>query len=688
MIITRITISSGKNFKRNNVRISNNLPHFLLAPEFLEKTGFLNLLIRIGAYFMDPACKFLLTASKYCDGFLKRRFGYGELEHEVIRLKEHLMTTRDGAKLATDVYLPKEVFEKRAKVPTILVRLPYWKSLWAVVGYLFAARGYVTILQDLRGCGNSVDYGTFSFTMCIRPDGLDALKWISKRFWYNGKIGMWGASFLGLTQLSISWDNEGLLTCINPVVCAHTSMMYHSGGLNVRDWELSAWILFGLISQKTLNLKGLTNKGESGFRDFVDLIENPLKSIYNDPIINEKYAITLKDLSKITTIAQGRKILNATFGTDLNETKKDEKKQLNVLMRKGFVNRTMDMRYQYLPYMFGFDPEKLDTVSYWVDSWYDTYNEFNMREIELIQEKNPVFCKKKLIYVVGPGGHAGMDLLQTNRFPPKIREFLELMEHYAPFWFFDFVLKKNGSDLSKYPRVWLYIQNKKIWRYFDKWPPKSRELTLYLRSNGDAKTRYGDGVLSNAKPSNEIADEYDFNPADPVPMRGGNSVLFQSGQVDQKDIECRDDVLVYTSDKLKEGIEIIGWVKITFYASSSAKDTDFMIKLVDVNKRGKALNIIDSGIRARYREGLDNPKLLDPNKVYKYEIPIGPTAIFIPKNHKIRVQITSSNFPRYGINSNLAGEKEGYATAHQKIYHDSERPSCLILPVFTAKTKK
>ncbi len=676
-------VESGKYFKRSDVHIFNNLPHFLLKPEFLERTGVLELMIRIGVRFMDPACKILLTTSKHSGGVIKRRFGYEQPVQEVVRLKEHLVTMRDGAKLATDVYLPKGVFEKRSKAPTILVRLPYWKKLWAVMGYLFSARGYVTILQDLRGCGDSHDYGTFSFTYCIRPDGLDTLKWISKRFWYNGNIGMWGASFLGLTQLAISWDNEGLLTCMNPAVCAHTSMMYHTGGLNVRDWELSAWILFGLIAQKSLSLKGLVNEGESGFRDFIELIENPLKNIYNDPINNDKYMIKLKDLSTMN-ISQARKILNDSFGTDMNETKKDEKKQLNVLMRKGFVDRIMDIRYKYLPYMFGFEPEKLDTISYWVDSWYDPYNEFNMREIEMIQEKNPMFCKKNLIFVIGPGGHTGMDLLQSKPFP-KIRELLELMPHYAPFWFFDFILKNGGKDLSRYPRLWLYIQNKGIWRYFDKWPPKSRELKFYLHSKGSANTRYGDGILSKNNPETEKVDEFDFNPVDPVPMRGGNTVLFESGPIDQKDIECRDDVLVYTTDKLKEGIEIIGWVKIVFYASSSAKDTDFMIKLVEVNKRGKALNIIDSGIRTRYREGLDNPKLLEPNKIYKYEVPIGPTAIFIPKSHKIRVQITSSNFPRYGINSNLAGEKEGYTVAHQKIFHDSEHLSCLILPVYTLK---
>jgi len=675
-------------FKNSDVRFFNNLPHALLNAKLWEKMGILSWILRFLVHFMDYFCICLLKVFRYSEGSFLSRLGYGRVEHEVIRLKEHLVTMKDGAKLATDIYLPKGVFQERAKAPTVLVGLPYWKNLWALFGYLFSAKGYVTILQDIRGCGASFNYGTFAFTYTIRSDGLDTLHWIKKRFWYNGKIGTWGASFLGLTQLAISWDNDGLLSCMNPAVCSFTNMMYHSGGLNVRDWEISAWILFGLITQEMLDIKGLSREGASGYRDFLEIVENPLKNLFNDPIDNKNYLSSLKKFSEITDIQEAIKHLNENYEVNLNATEKNENHKLNVLTRKVFVDRLLDLRYKHLPYTFGFDPKKVDTPSYWVDSWYDPYNEFNMREIELLQEKNPEFCQKKLILVIGPGGHAGMDLLQTN-FPPtslpKIREFLEILPHYAPFWFFDYVLKSNKSDLSKYPTVWLYIQNKQKWRYFKTWPPPTHEMHLYLHSSGHANTRFGNGSLSESKSEDSTFDEYDFNPRDPVPMRGGNTVLFQSGQVCQADVECRKDILVYTSDKLKEGLEIIGWVKIIFYASSSVKDTDFMVKLVDVDKRGKALNVVDGGIRARYREGLENPKLLEPNTIYEYAVTVGPTAIYFPKGHRIRVQMTSSNFPRYGINSNLAGEKEGYITAHQKIYHDPDHPSHLILPVFISE---
>jgi len=163
--------------------------------------------------------------------------------------------------------------------------------------------------------------------------------------------------------------------------------------------------------------------------------------------------------------------------------------------------------------------------------------------------------------------------------------------------------------------------------------------------------------------------------------------MLKSGFLDQSKIEKRPDVLVYTSEKLQEGLELIGEVKAVLYAASSAKDTDFTVKLVDVHNTRKATLIIDSAIRTRFRDGLKNPTLIEPNKIYQYEILIGSIAIYIPKNHQLRLEISSSNFPRFDVNSNLAGEKgeKAYSIAHQKIFHDSQNPSSIIFPVFKGK---
>jgi putative CocE/NonD family hydrolase len=208
-----------------------------------------------------------------------------------------------------------------------------------------------------------------------------------------------------------------------------------------------------------------------------------------------------------------------------------------------------------------------------------------------------------------------------------------------------------------------------------------------LHSNGKSNSLYGDGVLSKNEPKEEPPDKYHFDPTNPVITKGGRNLFLLSGPQDQTNIEKRDDVLIYTSKTLEKGIEIIGEVKMILFASTTVQDTDFMVKLVDVYPNGKtSINVIDSGVRTRFLNGdLNEPKLIKPNKIYKYEFAIGSIGIYFPKNHKIRLEITSSNFPRFDVNSNLAGEQNenGYKVATQTIYHDKTNQSYIILPVFS-----
>jgi putative CocE/NonD family hydrolase len=233
------------------------------------------------------------------------------------------------------------------------------------------------------------------------------------------------------------------------------------------------------------------------------------------------------------------------------------------------------------------------------------------------------------------------------------------------------------------------VLNSKKWRNLYSWPPPSEDHKLYIHSKGKANTRFGDGTLSTSEPGEENADSYDFDPSNPAPMYGGRNLFLLSGAQNQSKIEKRSDILVYTTPKLKQGMELIGEFKLVLYASSSAKDTDFMVKLVDVFPSGrKAVNIIDSGVRARFRDGdMNNPSYIEPGKIYKYEIYVGSTAIYFPKNHRIRVEISSSHFPRFNVNSNLGDDKSGkkYIIANQTIYHDKEHPTHLILPKYKSK---
>ena len=612
-----------------------------------------------------------------------RLFGIGAFETKAVRLKEYLLPMHDGVTCPTDVYLPVEVFKKKSKAPTILVRLPYWKNMLSILGYLFASKGYVTVLQDIRGCASAIPYGTMDFTYFVRPDGLTTLKWISERFWYNGKLGMWGLSFLGVTQLGVSWDNGGLVTCLSPAQCAFTSILYHPGGLTpLGDLVSILKLILGITQNVNPALTSML-KGAEGISD--DLYFNPLLTLYNDPIDNSRALMNLADLSKITDSNELIKTLNETYDLNLNFNEKDNG-SFTKFIKEVVLTRRLNINYEYLPYAFGFEEARINTPMLMIAAWNDLFLEQILRDVKIIQEKTPEYFQKNFKLVIGPGTHAGMDMLFSGMPPnlPNGKKLMQLYQQFAPFWWYDHWLKKDGHDLSKVPPIRLYVMNKGLWRNFSQWPPKVPEMTLYLRSAGKANSRSGDGALSDKTPQGEPPDEYNFDPSNPVVTKGGRFLMLKSGFLDQSKLEERPDVLVYTSEKLQEGLELIGEVKAVLYAASSAKDTDFTVKLVDVHNTRKATLIVDSAIRTRFRDGSRNPTLIEPNKIYKYEILVGSIAIYIPKSHQLRLEVSSSNFPRFDVNSNLAGEKgpKAYSIAQQQIFHDADHPSHLILPVF------
>jgi len=598
------------------------------------------------------------------------------------RLKEVLIELEDGAKLATDIYLPKEIYNKRGKEATILVRLPYWKNQLSILGYFLASKGYVVVIQDIRGSGQSIEYGTNSLYMYERQDGLETLRWITKRFWYNGKIGMWGLSYLGITQLAVSWNNENLLTCLSPIHSSYSNVFWHPGGLYPVGLSGALYlIMLSTASMKNLKTMDFDQWDKNGF--YRQLFFNPSNSFYNEPLNSRKPK--LSDMASVENPKYLMKMMNSVYKTNVDVSKMDQGSFLK-LIKEMFYERNIFHNYDLSPYAFGLNYE-FETPMLFIGGWYDMFIEHMMRDVKLIQDKAPIFFKDKFKMIIGPWSHINMDKLFIK--PLKyahLKDDITFFQNILPFWWYDICLKEKESDLSKIPPIRAFILNKNIWRAFNKWPPSSTEIKLYLHSNGKSNSLLGDGELSKKKPEEEFPDVYQFDPSDPVTTKGGRNLFLLSGPQDQTNIEKRDDVLVYSTQILEKGLEVIGEIKIILFASTTVKDTDFMVKLVDVypgNK--KAINVIDSGVRTRYLNGdLNDPKLVIPNKIYKYEIVIGTTAIYFPKNHKIRLEISSSNFPRFDVNSNLAGKRNhaNYIIATQMIYHDKDHPSHLILPVF------
>jgi putative CocE/NonD family hydrolase len=257
--------------------------------------------------------------------------------------------------------------------------------------------------------------------------------------------------------------------------------------------------------------------------------------------------------------------------------------------------------------------------------------------------------------------------------------------HDVQLRWFDYWLKGIDTSIFAEPPIRLFVMGTNQWRDEYEWPlARTRYIPYYFRSRGKANSLQGDGALSPEAPSEEPADHYRYDPADPVPTCGGNTLIIPVGVKDQREVEARQDVLVYTSEPMEKPLEVTGPLKVVLYASSSALDTDFTAKLVDVRPDGYAQNIADGILRARYRESLHTPKLLTKGEVYESTIDLWATSHAFLPGHRLRVEISSSNFPRFDRNLNTGGDQATGATfqvAEQAVFHNQRFRSHILLPV-------
>ncbi|MDD9995746.1 MAG: CocE/NonD family hydrolase, partial [Dehalococcoidia bacterium] len=323
-----------------------------------------------------------------------------------------------------------------------------------------------------------------------------------------------------------------------------------------------------------------------------------------------------------------------------------------------------------------------------IGGWYDTFTVGTMNNFVGMRARGGSdLARANQKVIVGPWVHQASEHTHAGDRDFGKDSVLDLnAEHLR--WF-DRWLKGVENGVEDEAPIKLFVMGADEWRDEHEWPlARTRFTPFHLHSGGEANSLRGDGTLSVEAPGDEPADEYDYNPAFPVPSNGGNNCCFPEivawGGYDQDQIEQREDVLVYTSDELEEDLEVTGPVIAKIYASSSAPDTDFTAKLVDVHPDGYALNLCDGIIRARYRDTPERQVLMEPGKVYEFTIDLFPTSNLFRAGHRIRLEISSSNFPRFDRNLNTGG-RFGHETdmrvAHQTVYHDAERPSHVLLPV-------
>lgn len=610
--------------------------------------------------------------------------GKGLVKGTPVKLRDLPIKMKGGATTVADVYFPRRVYTGRLKAPTILIRTPYWKDALAVIADYFTMKGYVVVYHDIRGTGHSTRTSINSFTILEHDDGLRVIDWIKSKFWFNGKIGTWGASYLGMTQNAVADSPD--ITCFNVQVSSPRNLWMLHQGLGINELSVAigriqcdgAWF-YDQPSQPAL-------RAMPYYQYMQHFNHDPAANMYNQAIGVEK--ISMRDFSQLST----RDIvgmLRGVYGVDLLSSTPDPKAYQKFVVGMLFGDK-LDRFHDFMPGTIHFDFRNIKAPNLIIAGWYDMFSLISIKDFCEIQASASEHARKYTKIIIGPWAHG-------EARHPDIKNamhggMLDFLANVINIDWFEYWLKPDHPDreriareLIDMPPIRLFVMGKNEWRWEREWPlARTRYENLYLHSSGKANSKRGDGRAGFDAPAvAEDPDTYIHDPANPVMGIGGNNLNIPKGAFEQSRIENRDDVLVYTSERLETGIEITGPIKCILHAASTAVDTDFMVRLCDVYPNGKSFNISDLGVRARYRDGVLNPpSLIEPGKAYRYEIELWPTSLYVKPGHRLRVVVSSSDFPKYSVHSNLANGKKGeYTVARQTIFHDKDKPSCLVLPV-------
>lgn len=556
---------------------------------------------------------------------------------------------RDGTILRCDMYRP----EGAGPWPTVLARTPYDKQLAdpARPWLRFASAGYAVLVQDCRGCCASE--GEFVPFRDEGADGYDTIEWIAAQPWSTGKIAMHGTSYLGVTQWLAAAASPPHLTTIMPAFTAsdyHDGWIYQSGALML-SFALGWALPFAL---RDLDRRELPEgQREQIAAQLRAAMSSPAQTLGHRPLADIP-VLAVNDL--------------APYYLDWLEHPDDGDywRRWRIADLHGSVT--------------------IPVLSF--SGWYDMFLGGTISNFLGMQANGgSPLARDNQRLVIGSWAH-GKPLYGGNPDPqvdfgPQSSGSAIDVDGIALRWL-DHWLRGIENGVMDEPRVSVFTLGLNQWQHLQGWPSQAARIVDYfLHSAGAANTAAGDGRLSTIAPADEIADTYLYDPRRPVPTVGGRAFM-NDGARDQRRIEERLDVLVYTSEPLTEDVEITGPVAVRLWAASSAVDTDFTAKLVDVWPDGFAMNLADNVIRARYRDSPYEAALLEPGRAYEYRIDLGAISAVLAPGHRIRLEISSSNFPRFDAHPNTGvpcAQAKETAPAVQAVYHEGSRPSRISLPL-------
>lgn len=593
---------------------------------------------------------------------------------DLARVDEMVMVPmRDGVRLSTDVYLPRE---GEGPFPVIFWRTPYNYNTLAGSRLDMARkaveRGYAFVIQNERG--RYYSEGDWEILGYPRTDGYDALTWIAEQPWSNGRVGTLGCSSSAEWQLALAAQDHP----------AHAAMVPMASGAGIGRvgpyMEQGNWYRGGIYQQL-----------------FGTWLYNVQQDDYPRPPAGTDRE-TLMRLANSYDLAADMPEVNWSGQLDhlpLATKLDNEAVQGNDGPFAEMIARGPNDPAWYEGGLYH-DDEGWGVPALWMNSWYDVSVGPNMALYNHAREAGADREVRDNQYaVVAPVAHCaffretGAETIVGERSMGDVR----LDYDALVFDWFDRWLKGERRAFQA-PRIQYFMMGANEWRSADAWPPEAVEMTtVRLSSGGSANSLHGDGRLSFGEAVGQAAaDRFIYDPMNPVPSNGGAVCCIggaaQAGSFDQRAIEARNDVLVYTSEPLEEALEIAGPVEITLFVSSDAPDTDFHVKLVDVAPDGTAYNLADTAMRARYREGFDREVFLEDGEIVELTFTPMATANRFAAGHRIRVEITSSNFPIYARNLNTAEPahlQETPVIAENAVHHSAEHPSRIVLPVLAAR---
>ncbi len=594
-----------------------------------------------------------------------------ELDQIAVIDQKIMMPMRDGVRLCTDIYRPKT----DSPVPIIFSKTPYNFNNWrdgeeSTRSYRRALeavkRGYAYVVQNERG--RYFSEGKWDILGTPTTDGYDAFTWMAEQPWCNGRIGTIGCSSTAEWQMAVAALDHP----------AHTAMVPQGFGAGVGRVgpfnEQGNWYRGG--AEQMLFFSWLYGVQNDRVRPTFPPDATQEELIRNSRFFDlapERPRVDWVEANKHLPIQDIMKNVNGPMGIfeDMIRRKPNDPKWF-----QG------GLYHDHMP--FG-------VPSFWFVSWFDVASSPNIALFNHVRENGAdEEVRDNQYLVISPNTHCGFTRSREQTMVGDLNVGdARLNYDDLIYGWFDAKLKQDKAPVEM-PRIRYYTMGKNQWQSSEVWPPANTKLTpMYLSSEGHANTLNGDGILSFEMPGNQaLSDSFDYDPMNPVPSLGGNVCCtggaIAAGSFDQRTMELREDILVYSTEPLSQGVEVSGFIEAVLFVSSDAKDTDFTIKLIDVYPDGAAYNLDETIQRVRYRDGYDKEALMEKDKVYKLNISPMSTSNYFAKGHRIRIEVSSSNFPRFARNLNTGGnnfDENTGVVARNTIHHSDQHPSQIRLPI-------